>query len=62
MRAGRREPDVGHERVLVRRHQGRIHDDRVQDGLQVAPAEVVPLHQHGANIPVRPVRVDDLLT
>jgi hypothetical protein len=35
--AGGREPDVGHERVLVRRghqHEGGVHDDRAQDGLQ----------------------------
>ena len=63
-RAGRGEPDVGDERVPVRgqhQHQGSVHHDRAQDGLQVAAAEVVPLHQHGADIAVRPVRARDQL-
>jgi len=62
VRAGRREPDIGHERVLVGRghqHQGGVHDDRAQDGLKLGPAQVLPLHQHAADVAVRPVRVGD---
>jgi len=62
VRAGRREPDIGYERVRVGRghqRQGGVHDDRAQDGLKLGPAQVLPLHQHAADVAVRPVQVGD---